>query len=214
VPPHKALVRVDGGIGQAGHAVDVAEDARNKVCGCGGEFEADNLLPLFWQRTADSEQSHVTSISQLSLIRSALDGVFPRRITIADQPSRSPGFLSWLNAGRAHQSVAACDAMVLGQKLSAAYGDPTKVSNEQLERIIASMQLFAGETVYRTPPRRAALKMILRGQENEDGGVLVEPDHLVEARGNNHLLPYSDLETACRELAREAERRRHSTSDV
>lgn len=67
------------------------------------------------------------------------------------------------------------------------------------------MQLFAGEVDYRMNSRFEALKMILRGPEVLLGPVAADPEHIVDARGNSNLLSHSELEKACRELAREAQ---------
>lgn len=65
------------------------------------------------------------------------------------------------------------------------------------------MQLFAGETTYHTASRQKALKDILRGYEASLGPAVADPQCIVDSRANSHLFQYSDLETACRDLASE-----------
>ena len=76
--------------------------------------------------------------------------------------------------------------------------------------ILASLQLFAGETTYGTEERRDALKRLLFNKKRLRTGSNIssasgEPEHLVEMRGFLHLLPYSDLEKVCTEIATEAD---------
>jgi hypothetical protein len=53
--------------------------------------------------------------------------------------------------------------------------------------------------------RFEALKKILRGPEVVVGPVTADPEYIIDARGNSHLLSYSELDKACQELAREAQ---------
>jgi len=136
--------------------------------------EADELINLFWKQTA------IVSLCHLSLLRSGLDG-------------KIPGLLS--------------TSMVLGRKWSSSRmwlrrSTPTQLGCPS-DCVVATLQLFAGEAMYGTQTRHEALKNILRGFELSLGPAMVDPEYIVDARGNSHLLPYSDLEKACQELARE-----------
>jgi hypothetical protein len=145
--------------------------------------EADELIKLFWAQSATQKDVKV-ALSHLSLLRSSLDEKIP---------NLSPNL------------------MVLGHKWT---GSRTKWRGQMedprewwghREDQTATMQLFAGEVDYRTNSRFEALKTILRGPEVLLGPVAADPEHIVDARGNSHLLSHSELEKACRELAREAQ---------
>jgi Protein of unknown function (DUF3638)/Protein of unknown function (DUF3645) len=94
-------------------------------------------------------------------------------------------------------------------------GDVTGLSSNMLtlprlesfrpeDKLIAELQLFAGETVYRTKSRRRALKLMVQGNDSL-AAPTAEPEHIVGMRGFSHCLPYSDLEQVCKEVAREEE---------
>ena len=79
-----------------------------------------------------------------------------------------------------------------------------KIGNEML----ASVQLFGGETMYRTKERKEALRKILLNKKRLISGINVsaasgEPEHLVAMRGLLHLFSHSDLEVVCVKVASE-----------
>lgn len=140
------------------------------------EREADELISLFWKHGDNT--SPKVSLFHLSALRSALDG---------------------------RVSGLGPNSFVLGRKLSG-----KRLLNSLFtqweppsDNIIATMQLFAGETIYHTTPRQKALKDILRGNDASLGPAVADPQYIVDSRANSHLFQYSDLETACRDLARE-----------
>ena len=81
-----------------------------------------------------------------------------------------------------------------------------KIGNEML----ASVQLFGGETMYRTKARKKALRKILLNKKRLISGINVsaasgEPEHLVAMRGLLHLFPHSDLEVVFVKVASEVD---------
>jgi Protein of unknown function (DUF3638)/Protein of unknown function (DUF3645) len=90
------------------------------------------------------------------------------------------------------------------------------------DNVVACLQLFAGETYYATPERKASLKAILApgsrtlrsgrtpicfpSSESSDSACLAdEPIHLVSMRGYAHRYPYSPLEEVCKKISSEYE---------
>lgn len=138
--------------------------------------EADELIDLLWKQGNNTGLN--VSLCHFSPLRSSLDG-------------RVNGLVP--------------NSLVLGRKWSRKRRLSSSISKWEhpCDAIVATLQLFAGETSYSTISRQEALKDILRGHEASRGPVVADPAHLVDSRGNSHLLQYSDLERACRELARE-----------
>lgn len=139
------------------------------------EREADEIIPLLWKQAG--KKTVKVSLCHLSLLRSSLDG-------------KVPGLMS--------------NSMVLGSKWSSSkmwlWG---VVSSSPSDNIVATMQLFAGETMYGTETRLEALKNILRGPGVSRRPSAPDPQLIVDARGNSPFFEYSHLEKACRDLARE-----------
>jgi hypothetical protein len=72
------------------------------------------------------------------------------------------------------------------------------------EDSMATMQLFDGETTYKTEERKDALRTILRVRnEGTKFCPRAETERLVEMRGLGKLYPYSDLEAVCEKLLSE-----------
>lgn len=92
---------------------------------------------------------------------------------------------------------------------------PTRELNIS-DETMASVQLFAGETTYRTASRREALKAMLLARKCHINKVVIaanaEPEHLVEMRGLHHQMSYSDLEKICITVSCEA-LREYSSDD-
>jgi hypothetical protein len=144
------------------------------------EREADDLIKLFWKQAENATAK--VSLSHLSLLRSSMD-------------DKVPGLLP--------------NSMVLGRKWGSSrmlWRSASLKWESPSSLIVATMQLFAGETMYPTEICHEALKEILRGPEVSLGPAVADPAHIVDARGNSHLLQYSDLENACRQLAREEQK--------
>lgn len=142
--------------------------------------EADELIAILWKQ-ASNTTAEVT-LCHLGFLRSALD-------------DSKLGLTS--------------SSMVLGHKWSSGSRMSFRSAGSQLQHpsdyIVATIQLFAGETMYRTDSRQGALKDILRGLEVSRGPPAADPEYIVTARGNSHSIAYSTLERVCRDLVREAE---------
>lgn len=141
--------------------------------------EADELIALLWKHAGN--KATTVTLCHFSFLRSALDGQVPgltkNAMTLGHKWSESRMRLRW----NVHTRSQECPS----------------------DTIMAIIQLFAGETMYPTQSRKDALKDILRGPGATHGPPVADPEYLVDARGNSQSLAYSDLEAACRELARE-----------
>jgi len=80
--------------------------------------------------------------------------------------------------------------------------------------LLANLQLFAGETVFATNSRKAALKAIIRGNGNDESEHKTRASHegslMAEMRGLIHHYAHSDLKQVCDDVTREEE---HSQKD-
>lgn len=157
--------------------VDVFVSFPNKQVLLLSDREADELIELLWKHP-DNATAKI-SLCHLSVLRSALD-------------NQIPGLTPNL--------------MVLGRKWNSSWYKLRRTPIHlqcPSDCVVATLQLFAGETLYRTQSRYEAVKDILRGFGATLGPAVADPEHIVDARGNSHLFQYSGLEAACRELARE-----------
>ena len=142
------------------------------------EREADIMLEQYWEMQVQQKlkKGGGAILLHLSLARSALDGIIP------------------------HLSLESLTLSLGGSSIF--QGDWLK------DDILAEIQLFAGETAFRTEARRGALKRLLGGFKQsrslaiQETWASAEPEHIVTMRGYTHCLPYSDLEQACKEVAK------------
>ncbi|KAL7529300.1 hypothetical protein ACHAXR_002884 [Thalassiosira sp. AJA248-18] len=138
------------------------------------EFEANNLLSLFWQsKTSGSPYQLFHS----SFLRQSLDE--SNEILLQRTLPKNNIVLKNLFGGRL---------------------EARDVINEIS---MASLQLFAGESTYATEERKEALKSLLRARQTNMGEKFcprTEAERMVEMRGQGKTFPYSDLETLCEQL--------------
>ena len=134
------------------------------------EFEANNLLRLFWNSSHSGNGKY--HLLHASLLRQSADE--SNNILFHCTLPKPPLTRSVFNFGKALQA--------------------SKIIKDGS---MSSLQLFAGETTYATDERRNALKSILR---LENVCPMTQAKQFVEIRGKEKLFPYSDLETICEQL--------------
>jgi hypothetical protein len=135
------------------------------------EYEANHLLPLFWNYGDSAYQ-----LMHMSSLRKSLDDSSRAMFQcLVQKPRTQRNIFSPSNT-----TVRAFDLVE--------------------EDSMSSMQLFAGEPRYLTDTRINALKSILRPCLKAKSCPLTEARRFVEMRGNEKLFPYSELEIVCEQL--------------
>lgn len=134
------------------------------------EYEANNLLRLFWDPSCSGRGRY--HLLHASLMRRSLDE--SNSILLHCSLPKSPMTRSLFKFGKALQAI--------------------EIINDES---MSSLQLFAGETTYVTEERRNTLKSILR---LVNVCPMTQAKQFVEIRGKDKLFPYSDLEMICEQL--------------
>uniref|UniRef100_A0A7S2P909 Uncharacterized protein n=1 Tax=Leptocylindrus danicus TaxID=163516 RepID=A0A7S2P909_9STRA len=160
------------------------------------EREADSIIHLFWQK-------HKTDRSKTGVVYAHHSFV---RLAAGNKMNHGEDscFLALPCSSRINPEVQQEDA---GVTLSSILRDVVSTIDDDDALAFASLQLFAGETMYNSKARTEALKRMLYYSDDINGAKVVasnEPEHLVVMRGYIARFAYSDLELVCKDIARKA----------
>ena len=158
------------------------------------EREADSIIPLFWRANKSDK------------VTAGVVYVHHTFVSLASEDNMNNGgdhcFLALPCNNGSNPEVVKNNLNFLTSFVSS-----NACSTGDDDEALASLQLFAGETMYNSDARKEALARMLLYLDDSNGTEIVasnEPEHLVVMRGNIARLAYSDLEFACKEIARKA----------
>ena len=162
--------------------VDTAVIFPSKECLLISERESDFIVREFWNHQSLVDAKKAPILIHFSMLRRASDINEPVRLALYSS-KQTPANWSFTKAFTR-------SGLLTVEKM--------KVDENQ----ISSIQLFAGETTYKTNRRQEALQSMLKAAVDSNFALSVDPREFAYMRGYLHHVEYSDLESNWKEVIR------------